>query len=205
MAAQSEGPVMPIVVGKGGGFRDLVVAVALAAARFDRVHAAELDPDWRFARMAKSVRRAKKRPHLDRLVGEEDGLEVVVGEARAVALRPALYADFPRLAADAQISTVAREVPETPWSDGSTGRLHIALDGDLGMSAGKAAAQAAHGLQKLAQQHPEADLTPEEVALELVATDRFGALAAERDAVVVQDAGFTEIAAHSLTAVGRRD
>lgn len=194
---------MPIVVGKGGDFRDLVVAVALAAARYDREHAAELDPDWRFERMAKSVRRAKKRTHLDRLVAEESGLEIVVGEARAIALGPALYADFPRLAADAQISTVAREVPETPWSDGSAGRLRIALDGDLGMSAGKAAAQAAHALQKLAQKHPAVDLTAEEVALELAAAERFGALAAERAAVVVQDAGFTEIAANSLTSVGR--
>jgi hypothetical protein len=202
VAAQSDGPVMAIVVGKGGEFRELVVAVALASARYDRRHAERIDPLWRFERMAKSVRRAKKRPHLDRLVAEEGGLEVVVGDARAIALHPVLYEDFPRLVADAQVSTIGREAPEAPWSDGSAGRLHVALDGDLGMSPGKSAAQAAHALMQLAQQHPEVELTAEEVALEVVPGDRFRELAKRPDAVVVQDAGFTEVDPDSRTAVG---
>lgn len=87
-----------------------------------------------------------------------------------------------------------------------SGCPHIYLDSGLAMSTGKLAAQAGHASMLLTAARP-LDWVREwasggfPLAVEMVDAQTFGQLREHADVVVVRDAGFTEVAAGSATAI----
>lgn len=154
---------------------------------------------WYSHRIRKVVRRARNKAweQVQHLPG------VTVGcTAQARAFYPSAVKDVPPALKKLQIH--GTDVPFSPQHPPRPQLPLIALNRDLGMSAGKAAAQAGHAAQLLAaeldlerlQQWHAHDFAV--TVLELDSND-FNALAA--DAVLVQDAGFTEVPPGTITAL----
>lgn len=132
------------------------------------------------------------------------GCTATVGGASARAFIPSAVADVPHLISKLQIRGTELPVDEQREPDRSIPL--IAIDAELEMTAGKAAAQAGHGSMLLAAamsgEHISAwaaDGFPLQVR-EVPRAD-FAQFAADPAAVAVQDSGFTEVAPGSTTVV----
>jgi peptidyl-tRNA hydrolase len=187
--------------------RDAIRAVALASVRLyarDRVDGAATDiwSEWLSGPFAKSVRRADTSA-FDKVLALSDPndlLEVSVGRAKAVAFRPVRATEMPRPLKRLQVSgTQLEEAEESQLqSSGPT----IILNDSLGMSTGKAAAQAAHALFSwYLDQAPDTGVT---CNIRFVRETDFHRLIEESGSQhVIEDAGRTEIEPGSTTAFAR--
>ncbi len=122
--------------------------MGIAAAALASVHAFLRDPGnpdwhlWATGAFAKSVRRADAKMFAKVLAEFPDHALVTVDDARAVGLPPLPADRLPKLLAKLQVS--GTQLPDGPPLGAR--QLSIVLNGSLGMSTGKAAAQAAHAL-----------------------------------------------------------
>jgi peptidyl-tRNA hydrolase len=186
------------------------LAAALAsAAAITAFPDAELWEPWYTSGQGKSVRRGK--PKDLRAVTAQGAVVVRVGRAQAAAMAPTTY---PLVGRMKQLQVAGTEMEHTgepvehslPAPDGVP-VLHLAVDTSLDMSTGKAAAQSAHAAFEWA-----ARLSPEQQAAWMQAgqpsiltpADAKGMRKARRKATVeIHDAGHTEIAPGSMTALAR--
>lgn len=203
VAHVTDGPVQAIVVERAGVHADAVRAAALASAL--AWLATPDDPVWGpwFAsgRVAKSVRRAKTHTKFDQAWAVAAS-HVTVGEARAAGFAPRRYDEFPAPVRQAQVQGVdfprgpAAALPgDGPWPT-------VVADAGLAMSTGKTAAQVGHGLLEWLHAADPATRAAwaqaPGVRFHELAPDAFARLA-PRAAVVIRDAGYTEIAPGSTT------
>lgn len=134
--------VQPIAVARSGSHEDLIAAVAAASLYAYLDH--PQDPTWErwlAGRFTKSVRRGTNTQ-----LAEMAPLalsEVRRGEAVVYGFAPAPYDQYPPALRRMQVQGTQRPRSDC-WADPSSPA--ILLNGALGMSTGKAAAQAAHGL-----------------------------------------------------------
>lgn len=153
---------------------------------------------WYSHRIRKVARRARNKAWDD--VQALPG--VTVGHVRAFV--PSAVADVPHAIAKLQIKGTEIEPGEVLPRDPHVPL--IALDASLHMSAGKAASQAGHASMLLAaardtswvQQWAEAGFP---LDVRELPREEFAELATRPDAVAVRDAGFTEVAPGSTTAL----
>lgn len=185
---------------------DGVTAVALAAVaayRADLAAGTDLsDWDaWLSGPFAKSVRRADRKT-FDKVDAEFAGTHahIVVGTAEALAFRPVPANELPRTLSRLQVAGTT--LPARPSEQDAVRpyAVTVALDASLGMSTGKAAAQAAHALLLWVLAHDPALPPVCTVLFEDTATID-ALVAAHPDAVTIEDAGRTEIEPGSRTAI----
>ncbi|MGW0913717.1 peptidyl-tRNA hydrolase [Streptomyces sp. NPDC002784] len=158
--------------------------------------------DWQDARIRKVVRRARGAEW--RRAEALPGITVTGGAAEVRVFPPVPLDGWPKELARLQVSGTDLDDPEAPAAADPAAPV-LWLNPDLGMSAGKAMAQAGHGAQ-LAWW----DLTEQErtawrdagfpLAVRTAPRDRWPALTTS-GLPVVRDAGFTEIAPGSCTVV----
>jgi peptidyl-tRNA hydrolase len=213
------GLVQPIVIARTGSHED---AVRCAAEASLRAYLAAPDlpewQDWLSGIFTKTVRRAKPAEYEKaRAVGAL--AEVCHGGASALAFAPYPADNLPRPIARLQVS--GTELERRGWGEEQDGAYAIvALNEDLGMSTGKAAAQAAHALWsawlQLGERSRErwvADglafrlvgVPVEDIGLGQllgIAPGEYGTDPVCRVYVNIHDAGLTEVEPGSLTAVG---
>lgn len=159
---------------------------------------------WYDHLIRKVARRARNKQWED--VQKLPGATVAVGNALARAFVPSAVVDTPPEVARLQIRGTELEPDNLSGSPVDSRRVLLALNADLDMSTGKAAAQVGHGSMLLAaslalpQVHEWAqagfDLQVREVP-----SAACRELATRAGAVVVRDAGFTEVAPNSVTVV----
>jgi hypothetical protein len=153
---------------------------------------------WVASRIRKIARRARGAHWA--AVQELPGVTVAVGDAEARALVPGPVDDVPRIVSRLQIG--GTELPDDEPGPPAPDVPVIWVNGGLGMTVGKAAAQVGHASMLDAAVRGLAGVPPY-----LVRTaDRDGwarlCAAAERGAAVpVRDAGFTEVAPGTITAI----
>jgi peptidyl-tRNA hydrolase len=153
---------------------------------------------WVAARIRKIARRARGAHWA--AVQELPGVTVAVGDAEARALLPGPVDDVPKVVGRLQIggTDLPDDVPGPPPS----GVPVIWVNGALGMTVGKAAAQVGHASMLDAAARGVREVPP--YAVRTVGRERWAELcrAAERGAAVaVRDAGFTEVAPGTITAI----
>ncbi|WP_287930871.1 peptidyl-tRNA hydrolase [Arthrobacter sp.] len=182
--------------------RDEGIAVAALAS----VKAYRQDPGnpvwtlWAAGAFAKSVRRADAKMFAKVLASFPDHALAAVGAARAVGLPPMPAERLPKLLAKLQVSgtQLPEGVPLAPQP------LTIVLNDSLGMSTGKAAAQAAHALFAwLLDAGPAADAWAAAgfpVGVARLSARDFRKGARKATGPVIHDAGRTEIEPGSATA-----
>lgn len=203
--------VQPVLVAPTGSHLGVIEAAASASVATLAAH--WQDPAWGLwlsGAFAKTVRRAQ--PAVLARAEALGGVRHTSADgATAVALPPSRYCHLPPFVAKAQVQGLVRDEPiPTGWPD--TG-MWVCLRSDLGMTTGKAAAQAAHALMAAALD--EAGLEPAglrtvaaQASFAWVTRDTFDDLAASTDSVsvlaAVTDAGRTEIPAGTQTAVAVR-
>ena len=211
--------VQPVVLLRSGSHEDAIRCVAEASLRA-YVAAPDLHEwqEWLSGIFTKTVRRAKPAEY-EKAKGAGALVEVCHGDARALAFAP-----YP---ADALTGPIARlqvsgtELPRLGWGD-RLGNEHVfvAINNDLDMSTGKAAAQAAHALWGIwlqLKEHDREHWVADDLVFRLESVDGenlalgkmmgavlevFGAELGARAYVAVHDAGRTEVEPGSLTAVG---
>lgn len=154
--------------------------------------------NWYSHRIRKVARRARNKAWDD--VQALPG--VTIGNVRAFV--PSAVTDVPHEIAKLQIKGTELEPGEELQLD-HTAPL-IALDASLDMSAGKAAAQVGHASMLLAAARDTAwaqSWADNDFALNVreLPREEFETLANRPDAVAVRDAGFTEVAPGSVTAI----
>ncbi|WP_426568346.1 aminoacyl-tRNA hydrolase [Streptomyces canus] len=158
--------------------------------------------DWQDARIRKVVRRARGAEW--RRAEALPGI-TVTGKSAEVRVFPPVPLDaWPKDLAKLQVSGTDLDDPEPPVDADATAPV-IWLNPDLGMSAGKAMAQAGHGAQLAWWELPEQERTAWRetgfaLAVRTAEPDRWRELTAS-GLPVVRDAGFTEIAPGSCTVV----
>ena len=163
---------------------------------------AEAVRDWQDARIRKVVRRARGAEW--RRAEALPGI-TVTGKAAEVRVFPPVPLDgWPKDLARLQVSGTDLDDLEPPVEAGPSAPV-IWLNPDLGMSAGKAMAQAGHGAQLAWWELSEEERTAWReagfpLAVRTAAADRWRGLTAS-GLPVVRDAGFTEIAPGSCTVV----
>jgi peptidyl-tRNA hydrolase len=191
--------------------RDSILAAAIASvdayAGLKWVDAPEW-LEWLSGRFTKSVRRAdlKTFNKLAADVSNKSESLITIGNARAMAFKPSSYEEMPKSLTRLQVSgTDLPDLPATVPSRKRSGDPVIILNGALGMSTGKAAAQAAHALfaWQLNRGYDDAELA----SLQLLSTDLVIATAEEFTGLqtvaagpLIIDAGLTEIAPDTATA-----
>lgn len=181
--------------------RAVVAACLDERAGQDTVYAEALC-NWYGARIRKIARRARNSSW--ERVQALPGVTVAQGSARARAFVPSAVCDTEPLLAKLQIG--GTELPEDQPGPAQAGIPLIAIDVELGMSVGKAAAQVGHASMLLAAQMPvEWTARWAEAGFPLqvrhLPRTEFAALVAQADAVPVRDAGYTEVAPGSTTVV----
>jgi peptidyl-tRNA hydrolase len=206
--------IQPIAVLKDpddpAGHEETCLAAALASAA-----ALSAFPDdehwepWYASGQGKSVRRGK--PKDLRAVTAQGAVVVEVGRAVAAAMAPTTY---PLVGRMKQLQVAGTELEHTgepvehslPAATGVP-VLHLGVDTSLGMSTGKAAAQSAHAaLEWAVRLRPEQRSAWMQAGQPAVLTplDAKGMRRGRRRASVeIHDAGHTEIAAGSMTALAR--
>lgn len=205
--------VQPILVAKGGTHTETILCAARASL------AAYLTPflsghpvstswePWLTGRFTKSVRRAP-RSHLDKALehAAAAGWDVAgqqIGDSAAVATIPMAYEHYPKVFAKAQVA--GTDMPRDSSTLKSDGGPRIALLGTL--STGKGAAQAAHALWLWAVPHLHGDRTRLSSWLDggmpvTLSTATPQTLSKIADGgIAVRDAGLTEVAPDTVTAV----
>lgn len=206
----SEAPVQPLIllVDKADPASEIdgIRAAAIASVT---AYAADLESGetsawerWLSGRFTKSVRRADAKMYT-KVLSAVDGTEAVIGKARALALAPAPYSDYPKVVSRLQVGGTS--LPRVEGAGGSVESPLIVLNEDLGMSTGKAAAQAAHALfawflnlddeARAAWSSDPAALVVFRDGLMFSQGQKFAAPGS-----VIVDAGLTEIAPQSTTA-----
>jgi peptidyl-tRNA hydrolase len=188
-----------------------VATASVAAYAYALFTGADLTPwtRWLSGPFTKSVRRADAKTFAKLAsAADEDGVpHAVVGKAKALALTPAQYADLPKAISRLQVS--GTELPdrisdEEGLSPAYSPKLY--LNDALGMSTGKAAAQAAHALFAwflAAGEQERRDWLAGECRfdLHLAAADEFAELSSEVPGnLLIEDAGRTEIEPGTATA-----
>ncbi|MFD8200881.1 peptidyl-tRNA hydrolase [Streptomyces sp. NPDC003470] len=158
--------------------------------------------DWQDARIRKVVRRARGAEW--RRAEALPGI-TVTGKAAEVRVFPPVPLDgWPKDLARLQVSGTDLDDPEPPAGAAPSAPV-LWLNPDLGMSAGKAMAQAGHGAQLAWWELDDAERAAWRdagfpLAVRTADPDRWGALTVS-GLPVVRDAGFTEIAPGSCTVV----
>lgn len=195
------------------GHADAVAAAAIASVgAYINALASGINADnweaWLSERFAKSVRRADAKTFAklaaDPVLANSGSASV--GSARAMAYAPTTYDQMPKQIARLQVSgTNLPEQPATPPPTQHSGDPVIVLNGSLGMSTGKASAQAAHALFAWHLRWRDTDL--EARSRQLLSTGLAIATAREFDQLregaagpLIVDAGLTEIAPGTATA-----
>jgi hypothetical protein len=133
-------------------------------------------------------------------VQELPGLTVTVGDAEARALLPGPVDDVPKVVSRLQIG--GTDLPDDHPGPPPPGVPVIWVNGALGMTVGKAAAQVGHASMLDAAARGLTAVPP--YVVRTADRARWTRLcdAAERgDAVAVRDAGFTEVAPGTITAI----
>lgn len=151
--------------------------------------------DWQDARIRKVVRRARGAEW--RKAGTLPGITVTGGTAEVRVFPPVPLDGWPKELAKLQVSGTDLDEPEPPAAPDLAGPV-LWLSPDVGMSAGKAMAQAGHGAQLAWWELSEADRKAWREAgfpLSVRTADpaRWAKLTVS-GLPVVRDAGFTEIA-----------
>jgi hypothetical protein len=153
---------------------------------------------WVASRIRKIARRARGAHWA--AVQELPGVTVTVGDAQARALLPGPVDDVPKVVSRLQIG--GTDLPDDAPGPPPAGVPVIWVNGGLGMTVGKAAAQVGHASMLDAAARDLRTVPP--YAVRTVGRDRWAELcrAVERgEAVAVRDAGFTEVAPGTITAV----
>jgi peptidyl-tRNA hydrolase len=189
--------VQAILVAKSGSHEEMIEAVARASLQAYREGQGEQWQAWLAGRFTKSVRRTGR--DLAQLQAQLGGALVRVGEAAALALVPMSYEEMPKSVREGQVAATVRPASGA-WPHDRRG-LRLWLNADLEMSTGKAAAQVAHGLLGWWLQASEAEKEQWVAGGEGLWLEAVGAseLAAKQGSVAINDAGWTEIEAGSLT------
>lgn len=157
---------------------------------------------WYDHLIRKVARRARNKPWED--VQEVPGVTVDVDGAQVRAFVPSAVSEVDPLIRKLQIR--GTELPADEPGEIDRSLPAIAIDAALNMSLGKAAAQVGHGSMLLAARQP-VDWVEDwarrgfPVQVREVSHDHLLELAEREGAVVVRDAGFTEVAPDSLTVV----
>ena len=199
---------MPIVLRleRTPGARTVVLeAAARAALAVCLDPRAQLGGEWHDAvavwvdnRIRKIARRARG-AHWD-AVQELAGVTVDVEGAQARALLPGPVDEVPRVVARLQIG--GTDLPDDDPGPPAPGVPVIWVDGKLGMTVGKAAAQVGHASMLDAATRGLCEVPP--YAVRTAGRDRWAELcrAVESgEAVAVRDAGFTEVSPGTITAI----
>jgi peptidyl-tRNA hydrolase len=153
---------------------------------------------WVDARIRKIARRARGAHWA--AVQELPGVTVEVDGAEARALLPGPVDDVPKIVSRLQIG--GTELPDDDPGPPVPGVPVIWVNGELGMTVGKAAAQVGHASMLDAAARGLTDVPP--YAVRTVGRDRWAELCREVErgaAVAVRDAGFTEVAPGTITAI----
>lgn len=156
---------------------------------------------WATQNFAKSVRRANPKMFAKVLEMFPEQMLSEVGKAQAVGLPPLPADNLPKLIAKLQVSGT-----ELPKSDEVLiAPVTIMLNKSLGMSTGKAAAQAAHALFAWLTETPGLGIESwlkahAPVAVRHLPKNEFEELSATASGPVIEDAGRTEIEPGSTTA-----
>ena len=183
---------------------DAIVAAATACVQAYARHSPKGGSwdTWLAGRFTKTVRRAKPKD-FGNLVMDQGSFLYTFGTAAAIAFSPMTYDEMPKKLTRLQVSgTDLRPGLEvTPYDSAPI----IVLNGSLGMSTGKAAAQAAHALLgyylKLSFGGQCAWLNEKVPAVvRTVPADQFDELAVNAFGPVITDSGLTEIEPGSRTA-----
>ena len=204
MKPRSFSLVQPILVPRTGTHEEIILGAAHASLRAfctDEGGRSDSGPwqTWLSQGPAKSVRRVKAPSHLDqvRQWAAEEG--VPVGEHLGVlALPPMTYEEMPKRVRGAQVNGVDYAPLPGPRPDSPEAPLRIATLGSL--TTGKAAAQVAHAAWGWSLN--QAGGAPEPwFTLSFVSPSEIRARSTQPGAVPVRDAGFTEVAPGTVTAV----
>jgi peptidyl-tRNA hydrolase len=158
--------------------------------------------DWQDARIRKVVRRARGAEW--RKAGALPGITATGGTAEVRVFPPVPLDGWPKELAKLQVSGTDLDDPEPPAAPDLAGPV-LWLSPDVGMSAGKAMAQAGHGAQLAWWELSEADRKAWREAgfplrVRTADPERWRKLTVS-GLPVVRDAGFTEIAPGSCTVV----
>lgn len=214
MSAEPRGPstglvqVIVLLVDRGSPAPepDGIAAVALAS-----VLARAADPfnpaweRWLSGPVTKSVRRADARTYAKTASAHPEAIEATHGRAAAMALPPLSMDVLPKTLARLQVS--GTQLPAGTAEPVSGGMPAIVLNQDLEMSTGKAAAQAAHALFAwVLELGPERSADWLQTGQELSVrwsgeAELLACAAAAGSGPLIRDAGHTEIAPGSATAL----
>jgi peptidyl-tRNA hydrolase len=153
---------------------------------------------WVASRIRKIARRARGAHWA--AVQELPGVTVEVDGAQARALLPGPVDEVPKVVSRLQIG--GTELPDDEPGPPVPGAPVIWVNGVLGMTVGKAAAQVGHASMLDAAARGLTDVPP--YAVRAVGRDRWAELCHSLEhgaAVAVRDAGFTEVAPGTITAI----
>lgn len=197
--------VQHIVVSKDGSHEDTITAVAHASVKVYKTYGI-IDPigwnQWMRDHYTKIVRRADASGFKGVLDSPLRKSYVKYNKSEAIALEPTLIS--PSVVKRLQVSgtnldRTGRWPVHEPYGNGeSLPMIYVALNLSIGMTTGKAAAQAAHGLFSYVQNED-----PNAAYLRWSCTDNPDIFAAlnETASTKITDAGFTEIPPGTLTVI----
>ncbi|MDU0479818.1 aminoacyl-tRNA hydrolase [Staphylococcus chromogenes] len=177
-----------------------VVAACLDDRAGSETAYAEALGSWYGARIRKIARRARNTPwQRAQLV---PGVTIAHGGAEARACVPSPVQDTDPALAKLQIG--GTDLPASAAAELRLGVPLIVVDAGLAMSVGKAAAQVGHGSMLLAAHMPLDWVTAWaatgfDLQVRELPTSEFREVCAQPGAVLVQDAGYTEVAPGSVT------
>lgn len=196
---------------------ETIASVAIASAK--SLLASDLNEfhwrEWLEGSFTKTVRRVSAKPSLIQKFNDDPDVlsSVHVGDAIAWAYSPKPYEDFSKHVSRLQVSGLDREktglelfssIEEDSTVESFSEDLRapiVILDSDLGMSTGKSAAQAAHGLCRWLLQSDEKTRSKwiASPSIKLLFMESSEIPSNHPQAVSIRDNGLTEIEAGSLT------